>query len=328
MDSSGGNDMKKLLLFVLVMLLSITVFGCTSYKAVSQVKVDGQGQEVTQIKEVNQIIEDKQQLDETDKNIITGVVEDFGKKLQMVSLLAPKDMVNKSMQENYGGLVSPALLAKWQSDPQNAPGRMVSSPWPDRIDILGIEKSSEDTYEVKGEIVEITSMEKENGGFAAKRPITLVLKNVDNRWLIDAVTLGAYEGTGSIVYENIQYGFSFSLPASWKGYTIITDKWDGLASNEQKGVKTVETGPVINIRHPEWTSQNPRQDIPIMIFTLTQWNELQKEVFHIGAAPIGPSELGRNSGFVFALPARYNFAFPTGYEDVEKILGSNPLHAK
>jgi hypothetical protein len=64
-----------------------------------------------------------------------------------------------------------------------------------------------------------------------------------------------------------------------------------------------------------------------MIFTLDQWNALQQEKFHIGAAPIGPRELGRNSRYVFALPARYNFAFPKGYEEVQDILEGNPLHA-
>jgi hypothetical protein len=39
------------------------------------------------------------------------------------------------------------------------------------------------------------------------------------------------------------------------------------------------------------------------------------------------SEFGRNSRYVFALPARYNFAFPKGYEEVEDILNGNPLHA-
>ncbi|MDP1086626.1 hypothetical protein Q6245_30140, partial [Klebsiella pneumoniae] len=68
--------------------------------------------------------------------------------------------------------------------------------------------------------------------------------------------------------------------------------------------------PMISIRHPDWTSQNPRQDIPIMIFTLAQWNMLQQDEFHIGAAPINPSELGRNTSYVFARPARYNYAFP------------------
>jgi hypothetical protein len=82
---------------------------------------------------------------------------------------------------------------------------------------------------------------------------------------------------------------------------------------------------MISIRHPEWTAENPRQDIPIMIFTTAQWNSLQQGKFHIGAAPIGPSELGRNAKYVFALPARYNYAFPTGYEEVESILKSDPL---
>ncbi|HWI55087.1 MAG TPA: M56 family metallopeptidase, partial [Desulfobacteria bacterium] len=126
----------------------------------------------------------------------------------------------------------------------------------------------------------------------------------------------------SIVYKNSQYGFSFSLPKSWKGYSIITDKWEGLPIG---GDQAVETGPIISIRHPLWTSENKRQDIPIMIFTRGQWNSLKEEKFHIGAAPIGPSELGRNNGYVFALPARYNYAFPTGYEEVDKILNNKPL---
>ena len=64
-----------------------------------------------------------------------------------------------------------------------------------------------------------------------------------------------------------------------------------------------------------------------MVFTLDQWNSLQQGGFHIGAAPIGPSELGRNNNYVFALPARYNYAFPTGYKEVATILESSPLQA-
>lgn len=129
--------------------------------------------------------------------------------------------------------------------------------------------------------------------------------------------------SNSILYENAQYGFKVTLPKSWKGYSIESSQWEGLASGQ---TAVVETGPKISIRDPLWTSEIPRQDIPILIFTLNQWNALQQEVFHIGAAPIGPSELGRNNSYVFALPARYNFAFPPGYEEVEKILATNPLH--
>ncbi|MDF9409831.1 hypothetical protein L7E55_15995 [Pelotomaculum isophthalicicum JI] len=126
----------------------------------------------------------------------------------------------------------------------------------------------------------------------------------------------------SIVYRNTQYDFSFSLPVTWKDYSIVTDKWEGLAIGSSE---IVETGPMISIRHPQWNPENRRQDIPIMIFTLDQWSSLQQGKFHIGAAPVGPKELGRNTGYVFALPARYNFAFPPGYEEVEKIIESNPL---
>lgn len=89
--------------------------------------------------------------------------------------------------------------------------------------------------------------------------------------------------------------------------------------------KIIETGPLIFLRHPQWTAQNPRQDIPIMIFTLAQWDSLRHEKLSVGAAPVPPKELGRNKKCVFALPARYNFAFLPGYEEVENILESNPL---
>ena len=129
----------------------------------------------------------------------------------------------------------------------------------------------------------------------------------------------------SIVYQNPRYGFNFYLPQSWEGYTIVTDQWEGLSLEGSKSGRVVERGPIISIRHPKWTARNPRQDIPIMIFTLEQWKSLQKRKFSVGAAPIGPTELARNDKYVFALPARYNYAFPTGYEEVERILEGNPL---
>ena len=126
-----------------------------------------------------------------------------------------------------------------------------------------------------------------------------------------------------IIYTNTQYGFSFTLPLSWKGYKIIESTWE---ANPQEGV-IAEQGPLISIRNPKWTSENPYQDIPIMIFTLAQWDSLQQGKFLVSAAPINPSELGRNTKYVFALPARYNYVFPTGLQEVAKILEGNPLKA-
>lgn len=215
--------------------------------------------------------------DQSELMEVANLVEDFGKKLKTVSLQAPQDMVSKSIEEEYGGFVAPALLAEWQRGMQDVPGRLLSSPWPERIEILSINKLSASGYEIKGEIIEITSAEMANGGVAARRPITLTAEKFGGHWLITAVQLGAYEENGPAVYKN------------------------------------------------SWTAQNQRQDIPIMVFTHAQWDALQNGEFHIGAAPIGPSELARNSSYVFALPARYNYAFPAGYEEVENILKGDPL---
>ncbi len=300
--------MKKILILTLAVILSISLFGCTSGNNINQ-QPEGQPQTGT-----------------NSEDTVTQLVQDFGKKLQEVSLLAPTDMVQKSMKESYGAYVSPALLEKWQKDFQNAPGRMVSSPWPDRIEITGITKISDTEYNVKGEIIEITSNEQAKGGIFDKRSIELVVRKINDKWLIDDVTLGAYEESGSVAYQNDQYGFTFALPESWKDYTIVMSKWEGLSIGGESE-QVVSSGPIISIRNPKWTEVNPYQDIPIMVFTTAQWNELQQDKFHIGAAPIGPSELGHNSSYVFALPARYNFAFPAGVEDVENILKGNPMKA-
>jgi len=141
----------------------------------------------------------------------------------------------------------------------------------------------------------------------------------------------ANEQTGegqALEYQNSQYGFTFKLPASWQGYRVIAGEWEGRALGGAQEGKVTEKGALLSIRHPQWTEEKPRQDIPIMVFTLEQWEQLRQEKFSVGAAPILPKELGRNDKYVFALPARYNFAFPEGFEEVEEILKGNPLQAK
>jgi len=129
---------------------------------------------------------------------------------------------------------------------------------------------------------------------------------------------------GSIKYDNTQYGFSFTLPPSWKGYSIITSNWEG---NMIDTPSQIIKRPKISIRHPLWTIDNPRQDIPIMIFTPIEWALIQQEKLSLGAAPIGPSEFGQNAKYIFALPARYNFAYPAGFEEVEKIIENKSFQA-
>ena len=130
-----------------------------------------------------------------------------------------------------------------------------------------------------------------------------------------------------ISYVNAEYSFSISLPETWEGYMVIEDEWEGFEVNSTFEKPAPITGPLISIRHPDWEYKSPRQDIPIMVFTLAQWNDMKADKFHIGAAPINPSEIGRNSKYVFAIPARYNFAYLTGYEEVEQILTGDNFKA-
>ncbi len=132
-----------------------------------------------------------------------------------------------------------------------------------------------------------------------------------------------------VQYKNADYGFTFKLPDTWKDYSIIEDEWEGYSLTADGQSQTLkENGPLISIRHPDWDYKSPRQDIPVMVFTVSQWNDMQADKFHIGAAPINPSELGRNNKYVFAIPARYNFSYLTGFEEVDQIIRGDNFSAQ
>jgi hypothetical protein len=254
------------------------------------------------------------------KNTAETVVNEFGSRLKNVSLLSPEEALKESIRENYGELITPELLSIWENDPSLAPGRVVSSPWPEKIDIYDLAIGPNE-ISVGGSVVEATSAEPA-GDERLKRPINIKLTKEDGKWLISEVKIGEYEE--EIIYRNDVYGFSFSLPFSWEGYSVIQSVWNG---NGVDDPSLKRSGGLFSIRHPEWTTEVPRQDIPIMVFTISQWDEILDDKLSVGAAPIHPSELGRNGKYVFALPARYNFAFPKGFEEVEEIIKSKPFHA-
>jgi len=81
-------------------------------------------------------------------------------------------------------------------------------------------------------------------------------------------------------------------------------------------------GPMLQIRHPKWTKENPREDMPIMIFTIAQWNEGPV----VSAAPFDPAELARNGTYVFAVPPRWDYDFSEGYEEAERLLTSDSVY--
>lgn len=129
--------------------------------------------------------------------------------------------------------------------------------------------------------------------------------------------------TSTITYTNTQYGFNFTLPESWREYVVVDTAWTGVAATSTGEV----SGPKLLMRHPSWTEAKPYEDIPVLIFTLAQWNDYFAEKFSVSAAPIQARELDRNNIYVFALPPRWDFDYREGFAEAEAIVASNPLRA-
>jgi hypothetical protein len=113
---------------------------------------------------------------------VNALVETFGSRLQDVSLNSPA--VADEMKAQYGDLVDPSLLEQWMRLPSMAPGRTVSSPWPERIEISVVEEVSPDVYSVSGYLIEMSSYEVTHGGAAARIPVVITIGKLQKRWLI------------------------------------------------------------------------------------------------------------------------------------------------
>jgi hypothetical protein len=153
--------------------------------------------------------------------------------------------------------------------------------------------------------------------------ISIIYYNRDNPPVVEtpaADDTSVPENT-SITYKNAQYGFTFSLPSKWQGYYIVETTWQGAALTN--GFAT--SGPKILIRNPKWTAAAPYEDLPVMIFTISQWKAYLAEDFSVSAAPIKASELARNSEYVFALPPRWDFDYSLEYKEAQDIIAEKPL---
>jgi hypothetical protein len=124
-----------------------------------------------------------------------------------------------------------------------------------------------------------------------------------------------------LAYRSTRYSFCLALPGDWAGFKVLTTRWSG--NGKQR-----ESGPKLVIRNPRWTEKNPYQDIPILVFTSAQWRAIENEEFNVSAAPIGPSELGRNKKYVFALPPRFaGFDDAIGTDEVLELLKQKPFES-
>lgn len=127
----------------------------------------------------------------------------------------------------------------------------------------------------------------------------------------------SFKFNNNLVYKNTEYGFEITLPVSWQKYSVLTEKWNGQTTDEKainfEGPKTI-------IRNSNWTETKPWQDIPIMIFSKNEWAMIEAETLSVSAAPIGPSKLGENEKYVFALPPRWvGFTDALGQDEATDI---------
>jgi hypothetical protein len=124
-----------------------------------------------------------------------------------------------------------------------------------------------------------------------------------------------------VVYRNTKYGFCLAMPSDWAGFKVLGVRWSGNG-------KVGESGPKLVIRNPRWTEKKPYQDIPILVFTPAQWRAIANGEFNVSAAPIGPSELGRDGKHVFALPPRFaRFDDAVGTDEVLQLLKQKSFQA-
>jgi len=120
-------------------------------------------------------------------------------------------------------------------------------------------------------------------------------------------------------YRNDLFGFIMRLPEDWRGHQVVTRQWEG---ENRIGGKNI-SGPELLLRHPEWTQQEPWEDVVVMVFTHAEWLAVQAGDYAVNAAPATPAMLGRNRRYVFALPARHNHTYAMGWEEIARVLAGD-----
>jgi hypothetical protein len=129
-----------------------------------------------------------------------------------------------------------------------------------------------------------------------------------------------------IHYQNPEYDLTFLLPASWQGYSVLVQQWDGETySTATDKTIVVGRGPMITLRHPRWQASAPYQDIPILVFTRSQWDALNHGNLWPSLFAGGTMyELWHSQRFVFAISSRYNAADEvSGWKEVAEIVEQN-----
>lgn len=174
--NAKASGLQLMLSMILLLFLVISFAGCS------------QKTEPVTPTPTSQTIEDS-----VARKEVIALVETFGSRLQKVALLEPEEDLKMDLVKYYGDLVEQDLLDVWLANPEAAPGKLTSSPWPDRIEVGAVEKIDSGLWRVEGELIEVTSVEGPGGMPAALRPVEAVVANTVEGWRIQEFVMGAYE---------------------------------------------------------------------------------------------------------------------------------------
>lgn len=129
-------------------------------------------------------------IDNKHEGEVRAIVNAFGNELNSVSLLSPD--ASEQIQRAYSAYVAPELLAVWVANPQKAPGRAASSPWPSHIVVDAITEAEGGAYEVSGRVMLVTSTSD-----AGSIPVTLRVAERDSSYRIVSYAINGSEEVSS-----------------------------------------------------------------------------------------------------------------------------------
>lgn len=112
---------------------------------------------------------------------VVRAAELFGDQLKSAMLLVPEEQLKEQIDQLYAPYVSNELIGKWKEQLELTPGRELSSPWPERLDVLSITKLNDETYKLHGQIVEVAG-----GEVVGTNDVNLLMKIETDQWKIDS----------------------------------------------------------------------------------------------------------------------------------------------
>jgi hypothetical protein len=126
-------------------------------------------------------------------------------------------------------------------------------------------------------------------------------------------------------YHDGKFGFTFYLPESWRGYSVLHKQWQGQTYIPAHDTNiTVTRGPVIVLRHPQWKASEPHQDITFLVYTRKQWDGERQgkfsSTYYAGGTMV---EMWHSPKYVFTMSTHDGKAELKSWREVNEIVSQN-----